>query len=68
MKRRKKLIRKNFHEYLFSQQEPNDIHSIYRQQKKSMYDRLENQAAANHLKPLSEKALKEAIQEIINIK
>lgn len=62
------MFRKNFHEYLFSQQEPNDIHSIYRQQKEAIYDRLENQAAEKHLKPLSEKALKEAIQEVIDIK
>ena len=68
MKRRKKLVRKNFHEYLLSQQDPNDIYTLYGQQKKTMHDRLENQAVANHLKPLTEKALKEAIQEIINIK
>lgn len=62
------MIRKNFHEYLFSLQEPDDIYSMYRQHRKNIYEKFQHRSSENHVKHLTEKALKEAIKEIFNAK
>lgn len=56
------MFRKNFHEYLFSQQEQDDIYSKYRQQhRKIACEPLKNQAIANSIKDLIEKTLMDSM-------
>lgn len=62
------MIRKNFHEYLFSQQNPDDIYSQYRQQKKIMHDRIIRREAEKQIKELSAEAFKKVIEDILNPK
>lgn len=55
-------------EYLESKQNPNDIYFRYRQQKESIREKIEAQAAGEFLLNKAAASLKEEIQKALNSK
>lgn len=62
------MFYRNMFEYLESKQNSNDIYFRYRQQKESIREKIEAQAAGEFLLNKAAAALKEEIQKALNSK
>lgn len=62
------MFYRNIFEYLESKQNPNDIYFRYRQQKESIKEQINSQAAGEFLISEAAAALKEEIQKTLNSK